>query len=266
MIFVISFVAALSFAYVASCVLLWSTQENLIFYPRSLVFQPTHPAAIPIEIDRADNIMLRGWVVNEGQGGPLIVYFGGNAEELSGNIGYFADRRATTVLLNYRGYGESTGKPAERHLVEDAVAVSEWTKARYPGRPLVLFGSSLGTAVAALAAARVKPDAAILVSPYRSIARIAQRYFRVFPVRWLLRHPFRAEAAAAGMPPTLVIASSVDGVIPYEESQAMVRAMRAAENGSPIDFRTIDVPHGTFPGEPEFWQVVDDYLASLPQA
>ena len=264
-IFVISFAAALSLAYLASCVLLWSTQEGLIFYPRPLAYQPIHPAALPIEIDRADAV-LRGWVVNDGQGGPLIVYFGGNAEEVSGNIGYFASRRATTVLLNYRGYGESTGKPTERHLVEDAVAVSEWTRDRYPGQPLVLFGSSLGTGVAALAAARVKPDAAILVSPYRSIGRIAQRYFRIFPVRWLLRHPFRAEAVAAVLPPTLVIASSIDGIIPYEESQAMVRAMRAAENGSPIDFRTVDVPHGAFPGEPEFWQVVDDYLARLSQA
>ena len=260
-----SFAAALSLAYLASCVLLWSTQERLIFYPRPLAYQPPHAATVPIEIDRSDAV-LRGWVVNPGQGGPLIVYFGGNAEEVSVNIEYFADRRATTVLLNYRGYGESTGKPSERHLVEDAVAVSEWAKARYPDRPLVLFGSSLGTGVAALAAARVRPDAAILVSPYRSIARIARKYLRVFPVRWMLRHPFRAEAAAAAMPPTLVIASSVDNVIPYEESRAMVRAMRAAENGSPIDFRTIDVPHGAFPVEPDFWQAVDDYLAGLTRA
>ena len=260
-----SFVAALSLAYLASCVLLWSTQESLIFHPRPLKQQPTHHAAVPIKIDRSDAV-LRGWVVNEGQGGPLIVYFGGNAEEVSVNIENFAERRATTVLLNYRGYGESSGKPTERHLVEDAVAASEWAKARYPGQPLVLFGSSLGTGVAALAAARVKPDAAILVSPYRSIAPIAQKYFRVFPVRWLLRHPFRAEAVVAAMPPTLVIASSIDDIIPYEESQAMVRAMRAAENGSPVDFRTIDVLHGAFPVEPDFWQAVDEYLAELSQA
>ena len=258
-----SFFATLSLAYLASCVLLWSMQESLLFHPRPLAHQPTHPAAVPIEIGRSDAV-LRGWVVNEGQTGPIIVYFGGNAEEVSGNIGYFADRRATTVLLNYRGYGESTGKPTQRHLVEDAVAVCEWTKARYPGQPLVLFGSSLGTGVAALAAARVKPDAAILVSPYRSIARVAQKHFRVFPVRWLLRHPFHAEAVAADMPPTLVVASSVDNVIPYEESQAQVRAMRAAEHGAPIVFRTIDVRHGAFPGEPEFWQAVDSYLAELP--
>ena len=260
-----SFAAALSLAYLAACALLWAAQEKLLFYPRALAYQPSHPAAVPVEIDRSDAV-LRGWVVNGEQTGPLIVYFGGNAEEVSGNIHYFADRHATTVLLNYRGYGESTGKPSQRHLVEDAVAVSEWTKARFPGRPLVLFGSSLGTGVAALAAARVKPDAAILVSPYRSITRIAQKHFRVFPVRWMLRHPFRAETVAAAMPPTLVIASSKDGVIPYEESQAMVRAIRDVEDGSPVEFRTLDVRHGAFPGSQEFWRAVDDYLAGLSQA
>lgn len=260
-----SFAAAFFLAYLAVCGALWATQDRLLFHPRPLERQPTHSAAVAVEIDRADAV-LRGWVVHGEQGGPLIVYFGGNAEEVSGNIAYFADRHATTVLLNYRGYGESTGRPSQRHLVNDAVAVAEWAKREYPDRPLVLFGSSLGTGVATLAAARVKPDAAILISPYRSIARVAQKHFRVFPVRWMLRHPFRAEAVAASMPPTLVIASSRDGVIPYEESLGMVRAMRAAGDGSPVEFVTLDVRHGAFPGDPEFWQAVDDYLAGLTQA
>ena len=200
----ISFAAVLSIAYVAACGLLWATQESLLFFPRALAHPPTHPAAESVEIERPD-ALLRGWVVNAGQAGPVIVYFGGNAEEVSVNIGDFAELRATTVLINYRGYGESTGKPSEQHLVGDAVAVSEWARERFSGRPLVLFGSSLGTGIAVLAAAQVGPDAAVLLSPYRSIARVAQKHFRVFPVRWMIRHPFRAESVVGAMPPTLVI-------------------------------------------------------------
>ena len=261
-----SFAAALLLAYLGSCVLLWATQDSLVFHPRPLTYPSAHSAATTAEIERSDAV-LRGWIVNgEQTDGPVVVYFGRNAEEVSVNISSFADRRATTVLFNYRGYGESTGKPSERHLVGDAVAVAEWAKTRFPDRPLVLFGSSLGTGVASLAAARVAPDAVILVSPYRSITRVAEKHFRVFPVRWLLRHRFRAEAVVASMPPTLVIASSVDGIIPYAESQAMVQAMRAVEDGPPVAFRTVDVPHGAFPGEPEFWRAVDDYLAGLMRA
>ena len=259
-----SFAAAASLVYLAACGLLWAAQDKLLFHPRPLAYPPSHPAAAPFEMERPDAV-LRGWLVNGERDGPLIVYFGGNAEEVSGNIDYFAELPATTVLLNYRGYGESTGRPSERHLVADAVAVSEWAKQRHPERPLVLFGSSLGTGVAALTAARVKPDAAILVSPYRSIARVAKRHFRVFPVRWMLRHPFRAETVAGAMPPTLVIASSIDGVIPFSESQAMVRAMRGAKDDAAVEFHTLDVRHGEFPFHPAFWRIVDGYLTGVSQ-
>ena len=259
-----SFAAVLSLAYLAACGLLWATQDKLLFYPRALVHPPTHSAAEAADVERPD-ALLRGWVVNAEQDGPVIVYFGGNAEEVSVNIDDFARLRATTVLINYRGYGESTGKPSERHLVGDAVAVSEWAKERFPDRPLVLFGSSLGTGIAVLAAAEVDPDAAILLSPYRSIARIAQKHFRLFPVRWMLRHPFRAESVVGAMPPTLVIASSVDQIVPYEESCEMVRAMRAVEEGSPVEFLTVDAPHIWIRDVPELWDAVDDYLGELSQ-
>lgn len=260
-----SLAAVLSLAYLGVCGLLWATQEKLLFYPRALAYPPTHPAAESAEVERPD-ALLRGWVVNPEEGGPIIVYFGGNAEEVSVNIGDFAKLRATTVLINYRGYGESTGKPSERHLVGDAVAVSAWARERFPDRPLVLFGSSLGTGIAVLAAAQVDPEAAILLSPYRSIARIAQKHFRVFPVRWMLRHPFRAESVVGAMPPTLVIASSVDQIVPYEESREMVRAMRAVDDGSPVEFRTVDAPHVWIRDSPELWDAVDDYLAGVSQS
>lgn len=261
----ISFAAVLSLAYLAACGLLWATQERLLFYPRALEHPPAHAAAEPVEVERTD-AMLGGWVVNAEHAGPVIVYFGGNAEEVSVNIGDFAMLRATTVLINYRGYGGSTGKPSERDLVGDAVAVSEWARDRFPDRPLVLFGSSLGAGIAVLAAAQVEPEAAILLSPYRSIARIAQKHFRVFPVRWMLRHPFRAESVVGAMPPTLVIASTIDQIVPYKESCEMVRAMRAIEDGPPIEFRTVDVPHIRIRDAPELWDAVDDYLAGLSQS
>ena len=175
-------------------------------------------------------------------------------------------RRATTVLFNYRGYGESTGKPSERDLVEDAVAVSEWTKARFPG--------------ATPGAVRLEPR-----HRHRG-AGCGARQTRCRDTRKPLpqHRSHRAETLSdisraldaatsvsrrgrrrRSMPPTLVIASSKDGVIPYEESQAMVRAMRAVEDGSPVEFHTIDVRHGEFPGKLEFWRAVDDFLVRVSQ-
>ena len=245
--------------YLALCLLLWAVQDRLIFHPRPLAAQPTNRAATPIEIVR-DAATLRGWIVNDAHAaGPLIVYFGGNAEEVSGSIGDFARRAATTVLVNYRSYGESTGKASQQALLDDAVAVVDWARRRHPNRPLALFGNSLGSGVAALAAPRVAADGVILVSPYRSIAHVARRYYPIFPIRWLLRHPFDAEAAAAELPPAFIAASPMDRVIPFEESRAMARAI-----GAPA-FETFDVAHGGFPALPSFWAAVDGFLATLGQ-
>lgn len=247
----------LGFVYGGLCAFLWAAQERLIFHPRPVGVAPSDPPAAPVAIPRGA-VVLRGWVVNAASPGPVIVYYGGNAEEVSWQVDAFAARRATTVLANYRGYGDSDGRPSERALVEDGVAVAEWARQRFPDRPLVLFGASLGTGVAALAAPNARPDGLILCSPYRSVERIARSTFPMFPVRWLLRHPFRAETAAPQLPRTLAFASRVDRVIPFRESEAMVRLL-----GDRADLRVFDLPHNAFLSHPPLWRAVDDFLATF---
>ena len=243
--------------YLLLCAVLWTLQEKLIFHPQRLAKAPTHPSAAPIEIESAGAV-LRGWAVNADRSGPLIVYFGGNAEEVSVHIDEFARRGATTVLVNYRGYGQSDGKPSEQALVADAQTVIEWAKQRFPNRPLVLFGLSLGSGIAALATPATEPDAAILVSPYRSVEAIARATYPIVPIRWLLRHPFRAETAVHAMPRTLVFAAPNDRVIRFAESRAMVQLL-----GEKATLRTFDVAHGEFLFHAPVWQAVDEFLETI---
>ena len=243
--------------YLLLCGFLWVWQEKLIFHPRPVAAPPGNPAAMAIAIDRGA-VVLRGWVVNADAPGPVVVYAGGNAEEVSWHVDAFAQRAATTVLVNYRGYGDSEGTPSERALVEDAVAVSAWAKARFPDRPLVLFGVSLGTGVVALAAARAQPDALVLVSPYRSVERIARSTFPMFPVRMMLRHPRRAETAVDAMPRALAFASPVDSVIPFAESEAMAQAL-----GERAEWHTFRLAHNEFLSAAPVWERVDAFLADV---
>ena len=240
--------------YLALCVFLWAVQERMIFHPQPLPYPPAHPAAESVEVANAGET-LRGWIVNEDRPGPLLVYFGGNAEEVSENLHGWAQVPATVVLLNYRGFGQSSGKPTQAHLVSDAVAIVRWAQARCPHHPLVLFGLSLGSGVAALAAAEVSPDALIIVSPYRSVAHIARSRFPIFPIRWLLRHPFDAESVADRMPRTLAFASPIDRVIPFGESTAMVEAL-----GDRVEFHTFDVAHNAFMAHAPLWDQVAAFL------
>ena len=240
--------------YLGVCASLWALQDRMIFHPRPLPYQPDHPAVTSIGIEN-DNERLRGWIVNEHERGPLIVYFGGNAEEVSGNIPQWAALNTPVVLMNYRGFGESTGKPTERNLVDDAKAVVAWARQRCPERRLVLFGVSLGSGVAMLAADDSSPDALIIVSPYRSVEHIARARFPVFPIRWLLRHPFNAEAVADAMPRTLAFASRSDQVIPFAESSAMVHAL-----GDKVVFHTYGLAHNEFLQYPPLWDEVRRFL------
>ena len=243
--------------YVLLCGFLWLWQERLIFHPRGIAAPPRNPAAAPVAIDRGE-VVLRGWVVNANAAGPVIVYAGGNAEEVSAHVDAFAARKATTLLVNYRGYGESEGAPSEHALVEDAVALAAWANARFPARPLVLFGVSLGTGVVALAAARARPDAVVLVSPYRSVERIARATFPMFPVRMMLRHPLRAEAAVAHLPRALIFASPSDRVIPFHESETMARLL-----GERAEWHTFDLAHAAFLAYPPVWDAIDAFLADV---
>lgn len=248
-------------AYVGVCALLWAFQEKLIFYPRSVNHSPPNPPAEPVEIDRGD-AMLRGWVVNAESSGPLIVYFGGNAEEVSRNVHNWAARRATTVLMNYRGYGDSTGKPGENAMRSDAIAISEWARRRFPDRPLVLFGQSLGSGIAVLTSPTVKPHALILISPYRSLENVVRRTVPLVPVRTLLRHRFDAETATAHLPRTLVLASERDEIIGFKENQAMVASINASAK-LPVELRRFRVGHNRFFNHSSVWQAVDEFLGTV---
>ena len=248
-------------AYLGICGLLWAFQDRLIFHPRAVGVTPWNPPAEPIEIDRGDAV-LRGWVVNAESAGPVIVYFGGNAEEVSGNVDNWARRKATTVLVNYRSYGDSSGSPSERALRGDGIAISEWARAEFPDRPLVLLGLSLGSGIAALTAQHVEPDGLILISPYRSVEHIARRSLPFVPVGLLLRHRFSAETAAPDLPRTLVIASPRDYIIPIGENMAMVETIKAAAKHR-VEVRTFEVSHFGFLHHPGVWRAVDEFLATV---
>ena len=108
--------------------LAWLTQERLIFFPQPVTSTTHLPArASPLEVVAADGTRLRGWIVKGAAApAPAVIYFGGNAEEVSWTL---ADarwpREWTIVGLNYRGYGASEGKPGEPALTADALAIGD---------------------------------------------------------------------------------------------------------------------------------------------
>ena len=125
---------------------------------------------------------LRGWKLNPGKSGALL-YFGGNAERLDASRDEFArlfpDR--TVYLLSYRGYGASEGQPGEAALFGDALALYDAARARHPRRRYAVIGRSLGSGVASYLASQRPVERLALVTPFDSLAEVAQAHYPVVP-------------------------------------------------------------------------------------
>ncbi len=242
--------------YVGLCLLLYLLQDWMIFFPRSLETEPTG-AHIERASLRSDEVTLRGWIVNGHSRGPLLFYFGGNAEEVSGLTDLFAKLDAVTVLMNYRGYGESGGRPSAAHLIDDAAAVVGGFRSRFgQDRPVVLFGRSLGTGIAALAARAGGIDGLILLSPYRSIEHIAKRRFPFAPVGWLLRHNIDATLAIEALPKRiLILYATQDSVVPTSESRAFLGELKS--DPQVVEF---DGPHNIPLEMPRLWRAIEEFV------
>jgi pimeloyl-ACP methyl ester carboxylesterase len=127
--------------------------------------------------------------------------------------------------MNYRGYGTSEGKPSTSAFIDDATAVQNVLVPRYGAdRPLILFGRSIGSGIAASVARSVRVDGVILMSPFRSLTHLADRLVPWLPSRWLLRHPLDIIEALDSLPEkTLVLYSPSDRIVPAAESKALLR-------------------------------------------
>lgn len=221
-------VVILLIAYTALCGIAYLLQDRLIFLPQPLWQEPRGEHVEAVELARPD-VTLRGWVVNPRSEGPLLIYFGGNAEELSWQAAVFARLEATTVLMNYRGFGASGGSPSVARLVEDARAVvAEMHRTRGDGRRLILFGRSIGSGIATQAGAAAPVDGLILMSPFRSLAEVGQRHLWFLPVRLLLRDDLDVDDVVVDKLPQriLVLHGTRDHIVPSAQTLALVEALQ----------------------------------------
>lgn len=202
---------ALAIVYLGVCLILFVFQRSLIYFPpREAVFRSIENT-MTLRVPGAE-LKLTSRPLD---GRAAVLYFGGNAEDVSMNLPQLVDAFPghALYLLHYRGYGGSTGEPSEDALHADALAVFDRVRAAHPD--VVVMGRSLGAAVA-IRLASMRPVARlILVTPFDSILDLAERQFPFLPVRWLLMDKFETEpyAARVRVPTTLIVAEH-DEIVP----------------------------------------------------
>lgn len=185
----------------------------------------------PVTLDTEDGLRLDAWWVPARTSRGALLFLHGNAGNIShrlDSIEQFHRLGLSVLILDYRGYGRSEGSPSEVGTAHDARAGWRWlheTAGLSPGE-IVLFGRSLGAAVAANLGRELKgearPGALILESAFRSVPELAQRLYPLLPARWLSRFDYDTAAyVAQSEAPVLVIHSREDDIIPFAEGEAV---------------------------------------------
>ena len=202
----------------------YASQESMIFAATKL--PPDHQFVFEVPFDEV-TIEVEGAEINAlhfQQPNPRgLVFFlhgnGGNLDSWTSNVGYYQRVNYDMFIFDFRGYGKSTGHiQSEEQLHDDVRAAWDTVVSRYGEISVVIYGRSLGAALAAKLAVDVNADLLVLVSPFSSMVAMARQQYPFLP-EWLVRYPFRTDKLIADIQtPTVFVHGDEDHLIPLEHS------------------------------------------------
>jgi len=249
--------------YFLFCILIYFFQEKFIFFPVKLnesSFYLKELQKYEITISHKD-ISLHGWLLNP-DNSNLIIYYGGNAEEVSWNIREFKEFKDYSVLLlNYRGYGKSQGTPGQKQLYSDAVFVYDYITEKFDQKfnKIIVFGRSLGTSIALYVANKRPVHGAILVTPFASIRDLGQKHYPFLPVKLFLKHPFDSMKLIGNKnTPTLALIAENDEVVPFSSSKKLIDQLGDSCKSVLIK----DATHNDIQFYPLYWEEIKEFLVT----
>jgi fermentation-respiration switch protein FrsA (DUF1100 family) len=268
---VFRWVAVLVIALVAIQLVVWLLEPRMAFFPIRGVQQT--PAAFGLaytdqRIPTSDGETLHAWWLEPADPRAQVLFFHGNGGNLALWLDVIAElrRRNFSVLaVDYRGYGDSTGRPSERGVYIDANAAVDWfnSRLRRADVPVIIWGRSLGTPVAASAAGHHRPDALVLESPFADVGAIfgvnpVMRFFLLFSSYSFptLRLMERYDG------PLLVIHGDRDTIIPFQAGRDLFdRAPTARKQFVVIRGADHNDLHIADPAG--YWAAIDRFVSGL---
>ena len=245
--------------YLGLCVWMFATQRSQIYFPTP---ESTPHGAQALWLHSESERIKVGWCSVKGR--KALVYFAGNAEDVAGDIEVFsaAFPEHSLYLVNYRGYGGSSGKPSEAGLKADALTVFDYVQARH--REVAVMGRSLGSGVAVYLASERPVARLVLVTAYDSLVNVAKDHIRWLPVGLLLRDRYDTVALAPKVTvPVLVVIAGEDEIIFRSRSDALVGAFRSGQ----VEIEVVNgVGHNTLDLSPAYLESVQRFLSEAARA
>lgn len=231
-----SLLTIIGLAYLGFCLMLFFLQERFIYFPLPTI--EATPAVINLPFSKValvttDNLSLSAWFVPAEKPKGAILFCHGNGGNISHrleSLRIFHALGYSTLIFDYRGYGESEGAPDEAGTYLDARAA--WRHLTdnlgFAPQEIVLFGRSLGAAVAADLAAEVTPAGLIVESAFTSAPDFAGELFPLLPARLLCKYRYDTLRSLAKIAcPLLVVHSPDDEIIPFAHGKKLYAAAHA---------------------------------------
>lgn len=259
----ITLVYLVIFLYIVGGLLLYKYQRMVILRPETLplTYQFDFPVPfreynIPVnDTDRLNLVWLRA---DSAKG--IVLYFHGNTGDILNAYPHaspFLSNHYDVLLMDYPGFGKSRGSQSEKALYRDAVVSYQLARTRFGSDSIIVYGKSLGGAMAAYIAAHERCQALMLECPFYSFDQLARRYAPIYPAGWMLRYHFPvADFVKHTTAPVYIFHGKRDKTIPYRFSRRLKPLLKAGD-------RYITFPdghHNDLSSQPGYRELVDSVL------
>lgn len=244
---------ALFLLYLVVGLFLYLRQRYFLYYPTPRIIASQYKNIFLENDNEKINII----VLNEGHENAIL-YFGGNAESMAQSADYIAGQfpEFTVYLMDYRGYGLSSGEASEEGLYSDALHLYDSIKEKHAR--ISVGGRSLGTAIATYVAANRDVSKLALITPFDSILNVAQARYPVYPVHLLLHDKYDSISRVKQIKAkTFIVIAQNDELIPKERTEALIKAF------DPEQLETAVIEnrgHGDISSDERYYRIMQEFI------
>lgn len=253
--------------YASICALLYFNQDDLLFHP-----QPNTPKEVTAILNKYAEFDTLTFVMKDGNQTcgyiskdtikeklPLVLYFGGNAEEVS-HLSEYKKYFPNTImaLINYRSFGLSQGIISEKTMFSDALEVYDKlvTNPEVDANKVIVIGRSIGTGVATYLSSQRKTSATVLITPYENMIDVAFEKYPFVPISLLIKHRFESDKYAPNISsPMLALISANDQVIPKHHAYKLKEVWKGK-----TEALEVNEDHNSIMSNEEVWKKIEEFV------
>lgn len=222
---ILEWTGIIALAYLGICLIFYYTQELFLFHPEKLDLNFKYQFEYPnyeFFLDTEDGELINGLHFQLPKSKGVVFYFKGNTRSIKGWGKYardFLSKGFDFFVIDYRGFGKSSGKRSERNIELDTQTAYNYLKKFYAEEDIVIYGRSIGSGFATSVAASNHPSKLILDSPYYSMYHLIKMYLPFLPVASILNYHIRTDLDIQNVKcPIFIIHGTDDKLIPYRHA------------------------------------------------